>query len=114
MTTASKTDNASLRLDRVEELMLVPTGVGLRDLESAMNRLMSRQLDYADLYCQLTRYEGWTVEGEAFGAEYLVPFAETKQRMFEVRIVCGKTVVPSDSPDQRQLGVMIFRIGLES
>ncbi len=53
-------------------------------------------------------------EGEAFGAEYLVPFAETKQRMFEVRIVCGKTVVPSDSPDQRQLGVMIFRIGLES
>ena len=42
--------------------MLVPTGVGLADLERAMNRLMSRQLDYADLYCQSTRFETWTVE----------------------------------------------------
>jgi TldD protein len=42
--------------------MLVPTGVGLSDLERAMGRLMSRQLDYADLYCQSTRYETWTVE----------------------------------------------------
>jgi TldD protein len=54
--------DASLRLDRVEQVMLVPTGVGLPDLERAMGRLMSRQLDYADLYCQLTRYESWTVE----------------------------------------------------
>jgi len=42
--------------------MLVPTGVRLQDLEQAMGRLMSRQLDYADLYCQATRYETWTVE----------------------------------------------------
>ena len=49
-------------LERVQELMLVPTGVGLADLEQAMNRLMSRQLDYADLYCQATRFETWTVE----------------------------------------------------
>jgi len=42
--------------------MLVPTGVGLPDLEQAMNRLLSRQVDYADLYCQLSRYESWTVE----------------------------------------------------
>jgi TldD protein len=42
--------------------MLVPTGVGLVDLEQAINRLMNRQLDYADLYCQSTRYETWTVE----------------------------------------------------
>ena len=40
----------------------MPTGVGIHELEQAMNRLMSRQLDYADLYCQLTRYETWTVE----------------------------------------------------
>ena len=32
------------------------------DLEQAMGRLMSRHLDYADLYCQSTRYETWTVE----------------------------------------------------
>ena len=49
-------------LEKAQELMLVPTGVGLRDLEQAMGRLMSRQLDYADLYCQSTRYETWTVE----------------------------------------------------
>jgi len=42
--------------------MLVPTGVGLPDLERAMNTLVSRQVDYADLYCQLTRFETWTVE----------------------------------------------------
>jgi TldD protein len=42
--------------------MLLPTGVGLADLERAMNRLMSRQIDYADLYCQSTRFETWTVE----------------------------------------------------
>jgi TldD protein len=49
-------------LERVKELMLLPTGVGLEDLERAMNRLMRRKLDYADLYCQATRYETWTVE----------------------------------------------------
>jgi TldD protein len=49
-------------LEKAQELMLVPTGVGLRDLEQAMGRLMSRQLDYADLYCQSTRYETWSVE----------------------------------------------------
>jgi TldD protein len=42
--------------------MLVPTGVGFEDLERAMGQLMSRKLDYADLYCQATRYETWTVE----------------------------------------------------
>jgi len=42
--------------------MLEPTGVGLPDLEQAMQRLLSRQVDYADLYCQLSRFESWTVE----------------------------------------------------
>jgi TldD protein len=50
------------RLKRVEEVMLVPTGVGLPDLERAMGGLVSRQVDYADLYCQLARFETWTVE----------------------------------------------------
>ena len=31
-------------------------------LDRAMAAAMSRQLDYADLYLQLTRYETWTVE----------------------------------------------------
>jgi TldD protein len=54
--------DAKLCLDRVEQVMLVPTGVGLPDLERAMGGLLSRQVDYADLYCQLARYESWTVE----------------------------------------------------
>jgi TldD protein len=60
--TETMTSAASLHLDRIEEVMLVPTGVGLPELERAMNRLMSRQVDYADLYCQLSRFESWTVE----------------------------------------------------
>jgi len=60
-TATSKAADAS-PLSRVEEVMLVPTGVGLPDLEQAMNLLLSRQVDYADLYCQLSRYESWTVE----------------------------------------------------
>jgi TldD protein len=62
LTTETPIPESDSSLDHVRELMLVPTGVGLSDLEQAMNRLMSRQLDYADLYCQSTRYETWTVE----------------------------------------------------
>jgi len=46
----------------VERQMLAPAGFGLADLDAALGRLMSRQLDYADLYFQCTRYESWTVE----------------------------------------------------
>jgi TldD protein len=62
VTTESPQTSAADPLERVEQVMLVPTGVGLPELEQAMNRLMSRQVDYADLYCQLSRYETWTVE----------------------------------------------------
>jgi TldD protein len=62
MKTTAPPTLADHRLERVEQLMLVPTGVGFPDLERAMNRLMSRQIDYGDLYCQLARYETWTVE----------------------------------------------------
>jgi TldD protein len=50
------------RLPEVESVMLAPTGVALKDLERAMGQMLSRQVDYADLYCQLTRFETWTVE----------------------------------------------------
>jgi len=50
------------RLPEVESVMLEPTGVALKDLERAMGQMLSRQVDYADLYCQLTRFETWTVE----------------------------------------------------
>lgn len=52
-------------------------------------------------------------EREAFEAEYLVPFPETQQRMFDVTLVCSKTVIPSETHDRRQLGVMIFGVELK-
>ena len=62
MSTALTPPAASTRLDDVERIMLLPTGVGLTELEQAMGGILSRQVDHADLYCQLTRYETWTVE----------------------------------------------------
>jgi TldD protein len=44
------------------ERILAPVGIDLTQLKAAMSKLMSRPLDYADLYIQSTSYEGWTVE----------------------------------------------------
>ena len=46
----------------IETRMLEPAGFNLAALDQALGRLMSRQLDYADLYFQCTRSESWTVE----------------------------------------------------
>ena len=44
------------------EHLLTANGLSLAALDRALGAAMSRQLDYADLYLQLTRYETWTVE----------------------------------------------------
>jgi TldD protein len=44
------------------EQLLARSGLDLGTLDRALGLAMSRQLDYADLYFQLTRYETWTVE----------------------------------------------------
>jgi TldD protein len=44
------------------EHLLARSGLELRSLDKALASAMSRDLDYADLYLQLTRYETWTVE----------------------------------------------------
>ncbi len=44
------------------EQLLGRAGLDLGALDRALAAAMSRQLDYADLYFQLTRYETWTVE----------------------------------------------------
>jgi len=46
----------------VEARVLEPAGFDLGSIDHALGRLMSRQLDYADIYLQCTRYESWTVE----------------------------------------------------
>ena len=42
--------------------LLEPAGLELRDIDRALGALMSRQLDYADIYFQHTRFESWTVD----------------------------------------------------
>ena len=49
-------------LTLAQQLMLLPAGLELGMLQRALGTLMTKQLDYGDLYCQLTRYETWTVE----------------------------------------------------
>ncbi|MDX1562670.1 MAG: metallopeptidase TldD-related protein, partial [Gammaproteobacteria bacterium] len=50
------------RLTVAESELLAPVGLAVPDLERAMGQFLTRRLDYADLYCQLTRFESWTVE----------------------------------------------------
>ncbi len=50
--------------------------------------------------------------GSRFELEYLVPFAETREHIFEVRLRCSTLFVPKSIQDRRQLGVMIFGIRL--
>jgi len=45
-----------------EQQLLAPAELDMVGLERGMAKLMSRQLDYGDLYFQQTRYETWTVE----------------------------------------------------
>ena len=46
----------------VRDRLLAPTGLDLSALEASMARLMQTQLDYADLYFQLSCQESWSVE----------------------------------------------------
>ena len=48
--------------EAVRAQLLEPVGLGLSDIDRALGALMSRQLDYADIYFQYTRFESWTVE----------------------------------------------------
>ena len=49
-------------LTQVGARLLAPAGLDLAALERALAELMSRRLDYADLYFQATRFESWSVE----------------------------------------------------
>ncbi len=50
--------SASLdRLGLVHAQLLEPAELDLSDIDRALGALMSRRLDYADIYFQLTRFE---------------------------------------------------------
>ena len=48
--------------EAVRTQLLEPAGLDLADIDRALGALMSRRLDYADIYFQYTRFESWTVE----------------------------------------------------
>ncbi len=49
---------------------------------------------------------------ESFSLRLLLPFRKTSQHIFRVCLRCRKTHRPGDSKDDRDLGLMIFSIGL--
>ena len=48
--------------EAIRRRVLEPAGLELSDIDRALGALMSRQLDYTDIYLQYTRFESWTVE----------------------------------------------------
>ena len=53
--------NAST-LQLVEQTLLMPTELSLHTVQLALQSLLSRQIDYADLYFQYRRSESWGLE----------------------------------------------------
>ncbi len=47
------------------ETLLSPTGLETSDIDQLMGRLLSQDIDYADLYFQYARQEGWSLEDGA-------------------------------------------------
>src|SRR3984893_19489226 len=45
-----------------EKMILAPSGLDERRLSQVLDTLMSRGVDYAYLYCQLSREESWSLE----------------------------------------------------
>ena len=64
MTTASGIyiPNAATLLETAQETLFTPNQLDVNQLDSVFGRLMGHQLDYADLYFQYTRSEGWSLE----------------------------------------------------
>ncbi len=48
--------------DRVESLLLAPTGLNEAALEQVLSTVMGPQTDYADIYMQHSHSEGWVLE----------------------------------------------------
>ena len=64
MTTASGIyiPNATTLLETAQETLFAPNQLDIGQLDSVFGRLMDHHLDYADLYFQYTRSEGWSLE----------------------------------------------------
>ena len=61
-----KIETASFQSDPLfgtaQSTLLTPYGLDVGDLQQVFSRIMTHQVDYADLYFQYTRAEGWSLE----------------------------------------------------
>ncbi|MQM29433.1 MAG: metalloprotease TldD, partial [Candidatus Accumulibacter phosphatis] len=49
-------------LVQAQKTLLTPYGLDVADLNKVFGQIMSHQVDYADLYFQYSRSEGWSLE----------------------------------------------------
>lgn len=72
-------------LNQVSESLLAPSGLELSHLSKVLNHFANRQIDYADLYFQLSQDESWPLEDSIIkeGGFYI-------DRGFGVRAVSGE------------------------
>jgi len=54
--------SAAPMFDVAEKMILAPSGLDENRLSSVLGTVMSRGVDYADLYFQLSREESWSLE----------------------------------------------------
>jgi TldD protein len=54
--------NASVTVDAVMGRLLEPTGLDDRHLSNTLDSIMTRNVDAADLYFQVSRHESWSIE----------------------------------------------------
>ena len=55
-------DNQLDTLSQVRRALLEPAGLGNAELDRLINRVLGNRIDYADLYFQYSRHEGWSLE----------------------------------------------------
>ncbi len=55
-------DNTIQHLAIARELLLQPFGLDESDLQKSLASIFTHKVDYADLYFQFTRHEGWSLE----------------------------------------------------
>lgn len=62
MSVATETCPAESRLATARSLLLEPWGLADHHLSAVLNEIFQHRVDYADLYFQYTRSEGWSLE----------------------------------------------------
>jgi len=69
--------------------------------------------NHLEVWVDAIRVGEHSVGGESqVQVEYLIPFKDTSQRIFQIRICCDRDFPSEDSRNTRELGLMIFSIGL--